>query len=101
MKKNKARYVSSFKPRYENRYYIQTWEYRGIQYQVECARTWDCAIQNDRGGSESQAAQHRRAQESIDAQLDNPKIDYPEQKYKGSAQEGLDLFFKFVDGEIS
>lgn len=29
------------------------------------------------------------------------KIDYPEQKYKGSAQEGLDLFFKFVDGEIA
>lgn len=29
------------------------------------------------------------------------KIDYHEQKYKGSAQEGLDLFFKFVDGEIS
>lgn len=87
----------------DNRYYLQIWEYRGHEYEVEVpSNAWMCSSDYQRGGYYSQYNQHRRAQEQIDELIAHPapEIKKPvKQIYKGSAQEGLDLFFNFVEGE--
>lgn len=85
----------------DNRYYLQIWEYRGHEYEVEVpSNAWMCSSDYQSGGYNSQYNQHRRAHEQIDELIAHPAPKEPvKQIYEGSAQEGLDLFFKFVEGE--
>ena len=85
----------------DNRYYLQIWEYRGHGYWVEVpSNAWMCSSDYLCGGYMSQYNQHRRAQEQIDELIANPAPEEPaKQIYEGSAQEGLDLFFNFVEGK--
>lgn len=85
----------------DNRYYLQIWEYRGHEYEVEVpSNAWMCSSDYQSGGYYSQYNQHRRAQEQIDELIAHPAPEKPvKQIYEGSAQEGLDLFFNFVEGE--
>ena len=102
--------MTQFKPIYkgssktaDSRYYLQIWEYRGHEYEVEVpSNGWMCSSDYQRGGYNSQYNQHRRAQEQIDELIAHPAPEIKEpvkQIYEGSAQEGLDLFFNFVEGE--
>jgi hypothetical protein len=82
----------------DSRYYLQIWEYRGHEYEVEVPTGWNCSTDYIYGDMR-QSEQHRREQEAIDAMLDNPKEEPKKWKYEGSAQEGLDLFFNLMEGE--
>lgn len=86
----------------DKRYYLQIWEYRGHEYEVEVpSNGWICSSDYLRGGYMSQSNQHRRAQEQIDELITHPapEIKEPEpQKYEGSAQEGFDMLMDYLDG---
>jgi hypothetical protein len=85
----------------DNRYYLQIWEYRGHEYEVEVpSNGWMCSSDYQRGGYYSQYNQHRRAQEQIDELIDHPAPEIKEpvkQTYEGSWQEGFDLFWKSIN----
>lgn len=100
MTQYKATYKGSSRTA-DNRYYLQIWEYRGHEYEVEVpSNAWTCSSDYQSGGYNSQYNQHRRAQEQIDELIDYPapEIKEPqEQKYEGSWQEGFDLFWKSIN----
>lgn len=100
MTQYKATYKGSSRTA-DNRYYLQIWEYRGHEYEVEVPiNAWMCSSDYLCGGYMSQYNQHRRAQEQIDELIVHPAPEEPvKQTHEGSAQEGLDLFFNFVEGE--
>lgn len=85
----------------DNRYYLQIWEYRGHEYEVEVpSNAWTCSSDYQRGGNNSQYNQHRRAQEQIDELIAHPAPEIKEpvkQTYEGSWQEGMDLFWKSIN----
>ena len=93
----KAKYKGSYRNKYDKRYYTQVWEYRGHDYVITVPTGWDCSTDYIYGDMQ-QSKQHKREQEAIDAMLDNPKEELKKWKYEGSAQEGLDLFFKRCEG---
>lgn len=69
---NKATYKGSSRTA-DSRYYLQIWEYRGHEYEVEVpSNGWCCSTDYQRGGSMSQYNQHRRAQAEIDEMIANP-----------------------------
>lgn len=83
------------------RYYLQIWEYRGHEYEVEVpSNAWTCSSDYQKGGNNSQYNQHRRAQEQIDELIAHPAPEIKEpvkQTYEGSWQEGMDLFWKSIN----
>lgn len=97
MTQHKATYIGSTSRPFEKRYYNQHWSYRGKTYIVEVPTGWEHSSDYDRNGYMSQTAQHRREQEAIDAELDNPKEEPRQPKYEETAQAGFDLFWNFVD----
>ena len=94
MTQHKATYTGSTP--YEKRYYNQHWNYRGKDYIVTVPTGWEHSSDYDRNGYMSQTAQHRRAQEAIDAELDNPKEE-PKIISRNEADEGFDLFWKLIN----
>lgn len=55
------------------RYYLQIWEYKGHEYEVEVpSNAWNCSSDYQRGGNNSQYNQHRRAQAQIDEMIASP-----------------------------
>lgn len=96
MAEYKAIYIRSTRSRYDRKYYIQHWSYRGHEYMVTMPADGDPSTDFIYGDMKP-AAQHRKAQAEIDEMVDNPQPEEPqEQKYEGSAQEGIDLFFNFL-----
>ena len=86
----------------DDRYYLQIWEYRGQEYEVEVpSNAWICSSDYQRGGYYSQYNQHRRAQEQIDELIAHPAPEIKEpvkQTYEGSAQEAIDKMFDYING---
>lgn len=101
MTQYKATYKGSSKTA-DKRYYLQFWEYRGHEYEVEVpSNAWMCSSDYQSGGYMSQYNQHRRAQEQIDEIIAHPAPEIKEpvkQIYKGSAQEGIDKLFDYING---
>ena len=95
----KAIYKGSSKTA-DSRYYLQIWEYRGHEYEIEVpSNAWMCSSDYQSGGYNSQYNQHKRAQEQIDELIANPAPEEPvKQIYEGSAQEGLDKMFDYING---
>ncbi len=97
----KAEYIGAYTDRYDKRYTTLFYRYRGREYQVVKANNWG-ACSSDytmKGGSMTLSKQHKEAQEMIDNMVDNPSDFKPvAQKYEGSAQEGLDMFFNYING---
>ncbi len=95
--KYKAVYKGSVSNKYDKRYYTQVWEYRGHDYTITVPTGWECStdyIYSDM----RQAEQHRREQEAIDRTIES--VNEPVKPATNQAQEGLDLFFAYVDGEL-
>lgn len=99
MKRN-ATYKRSFKMPHEDRYYIQVWEYKGREYEVECARTWAASSDYTTEGYMSQYNQHIRAQAAIDEAIDNPTLAAsPEEvkKAQEDLQKAIDMMFEDIE----
>lgn len=64
------------------------YEYRGKEYWI---------TDEHNGYSETMAEKHRKEQERIDREIEDSKAEPKEWKYEGSAQEGLDLFWEYVN----
>ena len=93
--KNEATYVMSFTEKYNYNYYMQVWKYRGQEYHVTVPIGWGGSSDYHFNGYMSKANQHRRAQKSIDAKLDNPPKE-PE-KYTGKVEKAIEELFNYFE----
>lgn len=102
MKQHVAEYLYSV-PHKNEPYLDMFFAYRGYEYYVTRALSWTaCSSDYLKTGSMAEWKQHKEAQETIDARIKAAEQQTePEQpkewKYEGSAQEGLDLFWKYID----
>lgn len=94
MTKYKATYIGSSSC--EKKYYNQHWEYRGKQYIVTVPTGWGASSDFYNNGYNSQKNQHKRAQQAIDTELDNPKTEEKRIERNG-ADEGFEMFWQFVN----
>lgn len=65
------------------------YEYRGHEYMV---------TDEHNGYSEPMWVKHKNEQERIDQEIEDAKKPVGEWEYEGSAQEGFDIFWDFVEG---
>ncbi len=91
---NKARYIGSTRDRNPREAWKHTelwYEYRGHTYCVE----------KDNNGymGAPLRVQHEEEQRKIDELIAHENDPRPVQKYEGSAQEGFDMFWEFVNGK--
>ena len=91
MTKGRAKFIGATRDRNPREAWKHTelwYEYRGHEY---------CVTKDNNGYmGESLRAQHEREQKRIDDMLDSPEP-AKEWKYEGSAQEGFDLFWEYVN----
>ena len=66
-------------------------EYRGHQYII--------TIHNNGYMDEPMHKRHQKEHRRIDELIEHENDPIPEQKYEGSAQEGFDLFWDYVEGK--
>lgn len=66
------------------------YEYRGREYMV---------TDEHNGYSEPMWVKHKNEQDRIDREIEEAKKPIAEWKYEGSAQEGFDLFWEYVERE--
>lgn len=84
---NKAIYKG--KVRDKNGYAVHLfYEYRGHEYMI---------TDEHNGYSEPMWVKHRNEQERIDREIEDAEKPIKEWQYKGSAQEGFDAFWKYVN----
>lgn len=94
-----AKYITTI-PSHDRNYVIQFFEYRGKEYQVTKPISWmGCSSDYLNNGSESLRNQHKREQESIDARLDNPEIEFEIRTTKCEAEIALDKFLAYINGD--
>lgn len=91
MTREKAKFIGASRDRDPREAWKHTdlwYEYRGHEY---------CVTKDNNGYmGEPLRVQHEREQKRIDDLLDNPEP-LKEWKYEGSAQEGFDLFWEYVN----
>ena len=85
---NKATYKGKVHDRFSRAVYL-FYEYRGHEYMV---------TDEHNGYSEEMWVKHRHEQERIDREIEEAQKPVQEWKYEGSAQEGFDLFWDYVEG---
>ena len=93
----KARYIGSTK--IDKNYLEMEFEYRGKTYIVTRALSWT-ACSSDytlKNGSMTESKQHKRAQELIDNQLDNPK-EFKIEPYNNSSEKAFEAFLEYING---
>lgn len=87
----KARFIRATRDRNPRDAWKHTelwYEYRGHEY---------CVVKDNNGYmGESLRKQHEREQAKIDELIDNPKP-IAEWRYEGSAQEGFDIFWGYIN----
>lgn len=94
----KANYIGSSK--IDNNYLEMEFEYRGERYFVTRALSWTkCSSDYTlKSGSMTEGKQHKRAQEAIDRELDNP-TDNKIEPYNNTNELAFEAFLKYVDGD--
>lgn len=93
----RARYIGSTK--IDKNYLEMEFEYRGKTYFVTRALSWT-ACSSDytlKSGSMTENKQHKREQERINNELDNPK-EIKIEPYNNSAEKSLEAFLDYIDG---
>lgn len=91
----KATYLGSVK--HDKNYLEMMFVYRGKTYFVTRALSWTaCSSDYTVNGSMAEYKQHKRAQEQIDNELDNPKTEI--EPYNNSAEMALEAFLDYCDG---
>lgn len=90
----KAKFIKALKG--DNRF-GKGWEHTDLVYEY---RGYEYIITKDNNGYMGTPLwkQHEEAQADIDYKIEHKNDPIPEQKYEGSAQEGFDLFWKYVEG---
>ena len=84
---NKATFKGKVRDR--NGYAVHLfYEYRGHEYTV---------TDEHNGYSEPMWVKHHNEQERIDQMIENEARGHDEWKYEGSAQEGFDIFWEYVE----
>lgn len=73
------------------------WEHTELHYEYR-GYTYIVTKHNNGYMDKSLREQHREEQEAIDARIAHKDDPIPEFKYEGSAQEGFDLFWNYVNG---
>lgn len=91
----KAKYITTVRNRYDRRYITQVYEYRGVEYSVIKATSWNCSSDYLYGYMRP-ALQHERAQKEIDSRLDNEEK-APE-KYTGESEKALNDMMSYFNG---
>ena len=89
----KARYIGSTK--IDKNYLEMEFEYRGKTYFITRALSWT-ACSSDytlKSGSMTESKQHKREQERIDNELDNPKSEI--KPYNNSAEKAFDALLDY------
>lgn len=86
---NKAKYIGAVKHRWQHTDLI--YEYKGHQYIV--------TKHNNGYAFDPLWKQHQEAQKIIDATIEHQNRPIEEWKYEGSAQEGFDAFWEYVNEE--
>ena len=85
----KAKFTGKVKDR--NGYAVHLfYEYKGREYMI---------TDEHNGYSEPMYVKHQNEQARIDREIEEEKRPVKEWTYKGSAQEGFDTFWKYVEGE--
>ena len=74
------------------------WQHTELHYEY---KGYDYFITKHNNGymDKSLKQQHEDAQAEIDERIKHKNDPIPMYKYEGSAQEGFDLFFSYVEGE--
>jgi len=90
----KAKFIKALKG--DNRF-GKGWEHTELMYEY---RGYEYIITKDNNGYMGTPLwkQHEEAQADIDYKIAHKNDPIPEQKYEGSAQEGFDLFWEYVEG---
>lgn len=87
----KERAIYKGKVRDRNGYAVHLfYEYRGHEYMV---------TDEHNGYSEPMFVKHQNEQRRIDEEIEREKLPRKEWTYEGSAQEGFDIFWSYVEGE--
>lgn len=94
MKEYKAKFIKALKG--DNRF-GKGWEHTELLYEY---RGHEYIITKDNNGYMGTPLwkQHEEAQADIDYKIEHKNDPIFEQKYEGSAQEGFDLFWEYVEG---
>ncbi len=74
------------------------WQHTDLHYEYR-GRTYIVTKHNNGYMDKSLAEQHREEQRAIDESIASANKPHEEWQYAGSAQEGFDLFWEFVEGE--
>lgn len=93
----KARFIKAWQDKNPFNKRVWEWtyllyEYRGHEYIIEKA--------NNGYMDTPMWKKHQEEQDRIDRMIENEGKPMPEWKYEGSAQEGFDLFWEYVEGNI-
>lgn len=90
----KAKYKGVIK---KNRFDRHAWEHTELVYEY---RGHEYIVTKDNNGcmGEPMWMQHKNEQERIDKMIEQQNKPIPEWKYEGSADEGFDTFWDYVEG---
>jgi len=83
----KAKYIGAIKDGWEHT--ILEYEYKGKRYFI--------TKHNNGYMDKSLRQQHKEAQAEIDERIEHENDPIPEYRYEGSAEEGFDLFWDYVE----
>ena len=95
MTKHEAKYIGEF---HGSNAFGRAWEHTDLEYEYRGYRYIVTRHNNGYMGTPLKA-QHEEAQRSIDELIENLGKPVPEWTYEGSAQEGFDLFWNYVEGK--
>ena len=88
----KAKFISAT---YDNSY-GKGWEHTELMYEYR-GYTYFITKHNNGYMDKSLKVQHQEEQKRIDQMIEDKKKPIPEWKYEGSAQEGFDLFWNYLE----
>lgn len=86
----RAEYIGSTRDKFDYYTVYLFYRYRGYEYMI---------TKYPFNTNETLAVQHKQEQERIDREIEDSKKPVKEWQYEGSAQEGFDLFWEYVEGE--
>lgn len=89
----KAKFISA----YRDDRYGKGWQHTELEYEY---RGYRYIVTKDNNGymGDPLWVQHQREQDRIDHMIEHEDDPVQEWKYEGSAQEGFDLFWSYIEG---
>ena len=88
----RAKFITAVK----NNRYGKDWEHTELMYEYR-GYTYFITQHNNGYMDKSIRVRHKEEQERIDKMIEDKNKPIPEWKYEGSAQEGFDLFWNYLE----